>query len=50
MKLVVLMSTFNGERYIREQLDSLLRQSLKPDLIYIRDEGYKDETVTILEE
>ena len=37
MKLVVLMSTFNGERYIREQLDSLLRQSLKPDLIYIRD-------------
>lgn len=50
MKLVVLMSTYNGERYIREQLDSLLRQSLKPDLIYIRDDGSRDDTVAILEE
>ena len=50
MKLVVLMSTYNGERYIREQLDSLLKQSLKPDLIFIRDDGSKDDTVAILEE
>ena len=50
MKLIVLMSTYNGEKYIREQLDSLLRQTLKPDLIYIRDDGSKDDTMAILEE
>lgn len=50
MKLIVLMSTYNGEKYIREQLDSLLRQTLKPDLIYIRDDGSKDDTLSILEE
>ena len=50
MKLAVLMSTYNGEKYIREQLDSLLAQSLRPDLIYIRDDGSKDDTAAILEE
>lgn len=50
MKLIVLMSTYNGEKYIREQLDSLLKQTLKPDRILIRDDGSKDETVCILEE
>ena len=50
MKLIVLMSTYNGEKYIRDQLDSLLRQTLRPDLIYIRDDGSKDDTVAILEE
>ena len=50
MKLIVLMSTYNGEKYIRDQLDSLLKQTLRPDLIYIRDDGSKDDTITILEE
>ena len=50
MKIVVLMSTYNGERYIREQLDSLLKQTLMPDLIYIRDDGSRDDTIAILEE
>ena len=50
MKLIVLMSTYNGEKYIRDQLDSLLRQTLRPDLIFIRDDGSKDDTVAILEE
>ena len=50
MKLIVLMSTYNGEKYIREQLDSLLRQTLLPDQIFIRDDGSKDKTVAILEE
>ena len=50
MKIIVLMSTYNGERYIREQLDSLLNQDLKPDKIFIRDDGSKDETINILEE
>lgn len=50
MKLVVLMSTYNGEKYLREQLDSLLSQSLKPTKILVRDDGSSDETVNILEE
>ncbi len=50
MRLIVLMSTYNGERYIREQLDSLLSQTLRPDQILIRDDGSRDDTVAILEE
>lgn len=50
MKLVVLMSTYNGEKYLREQLDSLVSQELKPTKIIVRDDGSKDDTVNILEE
>ena len=50
MKLIVLMSTYNGEQYIRQQLVSLLDQDFKPDKIYIRDDGSTDDTVNILEE
>ena len=50
MKLIVLMSTYNGEQYIRQQLDSLLKQDLRPDKIIIRDDGSKDDTVNLLEE
>ena len=50
MKLIVLMSTYNGEKYLREQLNSLLNQELKPDKILIRDDGSKDETINILQE
>ncbi len=50
MSLVVLMSTYNGEKYIREQLDSLLNQKLLPTKILIRDDGSRDDTVNILEE
>lgn len=50
MKLIVLLSTYNGEKYLRQQLDSLLNQSFKPYKIFIRDDGSKDGTVSILEE
>ena len=50
MKLIVLLSTYNGEKYLRQQLDSLLNQSFKPYKIFVRDDGSKDETVNILEE
>ncbi len=50
MKLVVLLSTYNGEKYIREQLDSILNQELLPDQILIRDDGSADSTISILEE
>lgn len=50
MKLIVLISTYNGEKYLRQQLDSLLNQDLLPSKIIIRDDGSTDETVNILEE
>lgn len=50
MKIVVLMSTYNGEKYIREQLDSILQQTVVDSLeIYIRDDGSSDNTIPIIE-
>ena len=49
MKLIVLMSTYNGERYLQEQLDSLYALTLKPDRILVRDDGSSDRTLEILE-
>lgn len=48
--VAVLMSTFNGEKYIREQIDSLLGQKSVDINIYIRDDGSSDDTLKILEE
>ena len=50
MKLIVLMSTYNGEKYLAEQLDSLLNQSLLPSKIIVRDDGSTDSTLEILEQ
>ena len=50
MKLTVLMSVYNGEKYLVQQLDSILKQDLVPDEILIRDDGSFDSTVTIVED
>ena len=44
----VLISTYNGEKYIGEQIDSILRQSYPHIQIYVRDDGSSDSTVEIL--
>ena len=47
--IAVAMSTYNGEIYIKEQIDSILNQkNVKVDL-FIRDDGSKDRTLNILE-
>lgn len=46
----VLISTYNGEAYIRQQIDSILNQTYKNIKIYVRDDGSKDETISILKE
>ena len=48
--VLVLLSTYNAQDYLREQLDSLLEQSLKQIKIVIRDDGSSDDTIGILEE
>ncbi len=49
-KVSVLMSTYNGERYIREQLDSILAQKEVEIFLLIRDDGSTDGTKQILNE
>lgn len=53
IKICVLMSTYNGEKFLREQLDSLKNQQLPEDYslsILVRDDGSTDETINILNE
>jgi glycosyltransferase involved in cell wall biosynthesis len=42
------MSTYNGSRYLEEQIDSILNQSLRNVQITIRDDGSTDDTVDLL--
>ncbi|MGL5977411.1 MAG: glycosyltransferase, partial [Erysipelotrichaceae bacterium] len=50
MRVLVLMSSYNGERYLREQIDSILQQEGDFELyLHIRDDGSKDDTVAILQ-
>ncbi len=48
-KVLVMMSTFNGEKFLREQLDSLLNQKNVEIHLLVRDDGSKDDTCAILE-
>lgn len=48
-KILVLLSTYNGEQYIRQQLDSILSQSVPADIL-VRDDGSSDQTIAILHE
>lgn len=47
-KVLVLMSTYNGEKYLDEQLESILNQSVENVDILIRDDGSKDSTTQII--
>lgn len=49
-KVAILLSTYNGEKYLKEQLDSLINQTYKNIDIIIRDDGSKDNTVKIIKE
>ena len=50
MKVSVAMTTYNGELYLIEQLDSLREQEMKIDQLVICDDGSKDDTVKIVNE
>lgn len=48
--VVVLMSTYCGREYIKEQLDSIFAQSYPGTITtLIRDDGSKDDTIAIIE-
>ena len=48
--LAILLSTYNGERFLREQLDSLFNQRYSDFTLYVRDDGSTDTTVDIIHE
>lgn len=48
MNYDVILATYNGEKYVVEQLDSIINQTVKPANIYIRDDGSQDKTVEII--
>lgn len=49
-KVLVLLSTYNGEKYLYEQLDSILAQEGVDVSILVRDDGSADRTISILQE
>ena len=50
-RVQVLISTYNGEKYLREQIDSILRQIGDTQIsLLIRDDGSTDGTQAILRE
>ena len=48
MSISVLMCTYNGEKYIEEQLISIYEQTYKPDEVLIFDDCSTDSTVYII--
>ncbi|MBQ8066224.1 MAG: glycosyltransferase family 2 protein [Prevotella sp.] len=49
-KVAILLATYNGEAYLREQIDSLYQQTFKDWTVYVHDDGSKDQTCAILKE
>lgn len=49
MKIAVLMSTYNGSKYLNQQLESLANQTVANNMtVYIRDDGSSDDTIDII--
>lgn len=51
VKVLVLMSTWNGGLFLREQINSILRQEFDGEIeLWIRDDGSTDNTLSIADE
>lgn len=49
MTIGISLCTYNGEKYLSQQLDSIINQALKPDVIYVNDDNSNDGTLEILQ-
>lgn len=49
LKISIALCTYNGERFLREQLESYSRQTCLPDEVIVCDDGSTDATLSILE-
>lgn len=48
INVAILMATFNGERFIEDQINSIRNQTFKDWTLYIRDDGSTDKTLSII--
>lgn len=48
-KIAILMATYNGEKYICQQIDSILSQTCREWELYIHDDGSTDNTIAVVE-
>lgn len=48
--IAILMATYNGEKYLAEQIDSLMAQTMQDWHLYIHDDGSVDSTVSMIKE
>lgn len=48
MKTSICMGLYNGEKYIEEQLDSILHQTKEPEEVILCDDGSTDQTVSVV--
>lgn len=49
MSVTILMSTYNGEKFLAEQLDSIIGQDMQEWHLVVRDDGSTDGTMEILQ-
>lgn len=48
--IAILLATYNSERYLRAQIDSILSQTYNDWKLFIRDDGSTDKTLDIIED
>ena len=46
--IAILMATYNGEKYLEEQIESILNQTYQDFVLYIRDDNSTDNTRKII--
>lgn len=49
-KISILLSTYNSEAFLQDQINSILGQTYKDWILYIRDDGSKDNTISIIDD
>ena len=49
-KIAILLAVYNGEKYLENQLDSIVNQSFTNWKLYIRDDGSSDKSVQLIKE
>ncbi len=49
-RVAILLSTYNGERFLPAQLESILEQTFEEWTLYWRDDGSSDNSVAVVEE
>ena len=49
-QITVLLATYNGSKYVRQMIDSVLAQDYQDFHLILSDDGSKDDTAAILEE